>query len=77
VGYWLAVADGYIFTEQIPSKDDFGPIGPLGMGKNAVDFTTAFRYTVPDPGYEETAKIWRNKPPLTLLRVRARSPWPR
>ena len=42
------VPDTYILTEQIPSRDRFGPIGPIGMGKNAIDFSTAFRYAVPD-----------------------------
>ncbi len=65
------VLDDHIFTEQIPSWDDYGPIGPLGMGKNAIDFATAFRYAVPDPGYETAAQLWRNNPPLTVLRVRA------
>jgi hypothetical protein len=65
------VLDSYIFTEQIPREDDFGPIGPIGMGKNAIDFVTAFRYAVPDPGYECAAIKWRNDPPLTVLRVRA------
>jgi hypothetical protein len=63
------VPDRYIFTEQIPSKDDYGPIGPLGMGKNAIDFVTAFRYAVPDD--QTAAQEWRNDPPLTVLRVRA------
>ena len=63
------VPDRYIFTEQIPRRDDLGPIGPLGMGKNAIDFITAFRYAVPDN--ETDADKWRNHPPLTVLRVRA------
>ncbi len=63
------VADGYIFTEQIPRSDDFGPIGPTGMGKHAIDFLTAFRYAVP---FDQTAAdAWRANPPLTVLRVRA------
>jgi hypothetical protein len=41
------------------------------MGKDAIDFNTWFRYAVPDPGYEDAAKEWRNDPPLTVLRVRA------
>ncbi len=65
------VPDSHIFTEQIPSRDDLGPIGPIGMGKNAIDFWTAFRYSVPDPGYEDDAQSWRESPPLTVLRVRA------
>ena len=63
------VPDSHIFTEQIPSKDDFGPIGPLGMGKNAIDFASAFRYAVPDDLH--AADEWRNNLPLTVLRVRA------
>jgi hypothetical protein len=65
------VPDNHIFTEQIPRTDDLGPIGPLGMGKDAIDFFTAFRYAIPDPGYETAAQDWRNDPPLTVLRVRA------
>ena len=65
------VPDGDIFTEQIPDRDDYGPIGPLGMGENAIDFITAFRYAVPNPGYEQAAADWRADPPLTVLRVRA------
>jgi hypothetical protein len=63
------VPDSYIFTEEIPRRDDLGPIGPLGMGKNAIDFLTAFRYTVPDD--QTAAEKWRKDPPLTVLRVRA------
>jgi len=65
------VEDSHILTEQIPSWDDYGPIGPLGMGKNAIDFLTAFRYAVPNPGYEKAGADWRANPPLTVLRVRA------
>jgi len=67
----LGVPDINIFTEQIPSRDAYGPIGPLGLGKNAIDFLTSFRYAVPNPGYEQAAKQWRNNPPLKVLRVRA------
>lgn len=67
------VPENHIFTERIPSGDEFGPIGPLGMGKNAIDFASFFRYALPDPGYEEAAQEWRNDPPLTVLRVRAPS----
>ena len=63
------VPDRYIFTEQIPSRDTSGPIGPLGMGKNAIDFNTFFRYAVPASADAGTA--WRNQLPLTVLRVRA------
>lgn len=67
----MGVDDSHIFTEQIPGTDDLGPIGPLGMGKNAIDFITLFRYAIPDPGYENDAQIWRADPPLKVLRVRA------
>ena len=63
------VPDSYIFTEQIPREDEFGPIGPIGMGKNAIDFISAFRYAVPEN--EDAAKAWRKRLPLTVLRVRA------
>jgi hypothetical protein len=63
------VPDNYIFTEQIPREDDFGPIGPLGMGKNAIDFVTAFRYAVPEDPH--AAQSWQTTLPLTVLRVRA------
>ena len=65
------IPDGKIFTQQIPRRDDLGFIGPLGMRKKAIDFFTAFRYAVPDPGYEKAAEHWRKKPPLRVLRVRA------
>jgi hypothetical protein len=65
------VSDGLIFTEEIPSRDKYGPIGPLGMNKDAIDFVSALRYTVPNPGYELAASAWRSNPPLTVLRVRA------
>ena len=65
------VTNNYIFTEQIPRRDDLGPIGPLGMGKNAIDFISAFRYAVPDPDYQTQAQDWRDNPPLTVLRLRA------
>lgn len=63
------VPDSHIFTEQIPREDDFGPIGPLGMGENAIDFMTMFRYAVPDD--PDAAQSWRSTLPLTVLRVRA------
>ncbi|WP_240204810.1 hypothetical protein [Streptomyces actuosus] len=40
-------------------------------GRNAIDFLTAFRYALPDPGQEQAANAWRQKPPLTVMRVRA------
>ncbi|MGW2703996.1 hypothetical protein [Streptomyces sp. NPDC001340] len=60
-----------IFTEQIPARDSHGSLGPLGMGKDAIDFFTAFRYAVPAPGQEQAADKWRRNPPLTVMRVRA------
>ncbi len=60
-----------IFTTQIPSRDKYGPIGPLGMGKNSLDFNTFFRYAIPDN--PTAAKKWWANPPLTVLRVRAPS----
>lgn len=68
------VYDGDIFTEQIPSRDDLGPIGPLGMGENAIEFFTFFRYAIPDNPVE--GKKWwdsveGSNPPLTVMRVRA------
>ena len=63
------VKDGHIFTQQIPREDDYGPIGPLGMGENAIDFLTMFRYAVPDD--QNAAQQWRSDLPLTVLRLRA------
>jgi hypothetical protein len=60
-----------IFTEQIPSSDPHGPIGPLGMASDAIDFVSAFRYAVPDAGQEAAAAEWRAHPPLKVLRLRA------
>jgi hypothetical protein len=65
------VPDGAIFTEQIPSRDAYGPIGPLGMGQNAMDFWTFFKQAVPDDPV--AARQWWANPPLTVLRVRAPS----
>jgi len=70
------VPDDDIFTEEIPSRDDFGPIGPLGMGKNAIDFFTLFKYALPDD--PEAALQWWDSfrgddPPLKVMRVRAPS----
>jgi hypothetical protein len=70
------VPDDDISTEEIPSRDDFGPIGPLGMGKNAIDFFTLFKYAVPDD--PDAAMQWWDSfkgddPPLKVMRVRAPS----
>jgi hypothetical protein len=65
------VPDSDIFTERIPSRDELGRIGPLGMGKRAIDFYTFFRYAIPtDP---EAAREWWADMPLSVLRVRAPS----
>jgi len=69
----LGVADHHILTEQIPGRDEYGPVGPLGMGKSAIDFLSVFRYAVPNPGYEKAAAEWRADLPFTVLRVRASS----
>ncbi|MFF9166915.1 MULTISPECIES: hypothetical protein [unclassified Streptomyces] len=60
-----------IFTEQIPDRDSHGPIGPLGIGRDAPDFVTSFRYALPAAGQEKAAAAWRQNPPLTVMRVRA------
>ena len=65
------VPGGDIFTEQIPSRDTNGQIGPLGMGKNAIDFWSTFKEAIPtNPA---AAQQWWAHPPLTVLRVRAPS----
>lgn len=65
------VPDSDIFTERIPSRDELGRIGPLGMGKRAIDFYTFFRYALPDDS--EAAGKWWADIPLTVLRVRGPS----
>lgn len=65
----LGVPDSDIFTEEIPSRDAYGPIGPLGMGKNAIEFWSTFRYAIPDD--ETAARQWWTTLPVTVLRVRA------
>jgi len=64
----LGVDEGEIFTEGIPETFEGNPIGPLGLGKGAVDFFTNLRYAMPDD--EQAAEIWRESLPLTVLRVR-------
>ena len=80
----LGVDEDEIFTERIPDTfQDADPdhaypygqnpvVGPLGLGEDAVDFTTAIRYAMPDD--EQAAKVWLKSLPLTVLRVR-RPPW--
>ena len=63
------VPDNLIFTEQIPSRDAHGAIGPLGMGSGAIDFVTSLRYAV--PASPAAGQAWRSTLPLTVLRVRA------
>jgi hypothetical protein len=80
----LGVDEDAIFTEKIPetfSAADpdhvypFGQnpvVGPLGLGEDAVDFTTAVRYAMPDD--QQAANAWLKSLPLTVLRVRS-PPW--
>jgi hypothetical protein len=83
----LGVDQDEIFTEGIPRKfkgDVFVDhvnqkprVGPLGLGKESVDFLTALRYAMPDD--EKAANAWRKRLPLKVLRVRRVSgpaPWP-
>ena len=64
----LGVDEDEIFTEGIPASFEGGRIGPLGLDDQAVDFTTAIRYAMPDD--EQAAAVWRTSLPLTVLRVR-------
>jgi hypothetical protein len=76
----LGVDEAEIFTEGIPETfQDPGhvppyrygqspEVGPLGLGEEAVDFTTAVRYAMPDD--EQAAHAWLKSLPLTVLRVR-------
>ena len=80
----LGVDEDEIFTERIPETfrdadpDHVYPygqnpvVGPLGLGKDAVDFTTAVRYAMPEDA--QAAHAWLKSLPLTVLRVR-RPPW--
>ena len=76
----LGVDEDAIFTEAIPQTFQdpdaeppfpFGQnpvVGPLGLGEDAADFTTAIRYAMPeDP---QAANAWLKSLPLTVLRVR-------
>ena len=74
----LGVDKDEIFTERIPETfhdphNDYpygqsAVVGPLGLGEEAVDFTTAVRYAMPDD--EHAANAWLSSLPLTVLRVR-------
>jgi len=78
----LGVDEDEIFTEGIPETfqdphNDYPygqdpVVGPLGLGEDAVDFTTAIRYAMPDD--PQAAAVWLKSLPLTVLRVR-RPPW--
>jgi hypothetical protein len=78
----LGVDESGIFTEGIPETfhdpDHDYPygqnavVGPLGLGADAADFTTAIRYAMPED--EQAAHAWLQSLPLTVLRVR-RPPW--
>lgn len=57
-----------IFTEGIPETFQGAPVGPLGLGENAVDFFTLLRYAMPED--EQAANVWRNRLQLTVLRAR-------
>ena len=56
---------GDVFDSDVEQNRD---VGPLGLGKGAVDFWTALRYAMPDD--EQAANAWRKSLPLTVLRVR-------
>ena len=74
----LGVDEGEIFTEGIPETFQdpdhdyrYGQnpvVGPLGLSGDAVDFTTAVRYAMPENG--QAAHVWLKSLPLTVLRVR-------
>jgi hypothetical protein len=76
----LGVDADEIFTEAIPASfqdPDADPpypygqnsvVGPLGLGEDAADFTTAIRYAMPED--EQAANVWLKSLPLTVLRVR-------
>jgi hypothetical protein len=80
----LGVDADEIFTERIPETFQvadpdhvfpFGQnpvVGPLGLGEDAADFTTAVRYAMPED--QQAANAWLKSLPLTVLRVR-RPPW--
>jgi len=76
----LGADESEIFTEAIPETfqdPDHDPsflfgqnpvVGPLGLDQDAVDFTTAVRYALPED--EQAGKVWLQSLPLTVLRVR-------
>jgi hypothetical protein len=66
----LGVDDSEIFTQRIPENVR------TGLNKNADDFMSPFRYSMPlDGGGANTdSDAWRHSPTLRLLRVRDTSP---
>ncbi len=76
----LGVDESEIFTQEIPETFEdpdhkppfpFGQnpvVGPLGLGEDAVDFTMAVRYALPED--KQAGKVWLQSLPLTVLRVR-------
>lgn len=61
------VPDEHIFTEPIPPG-----IGPIGLDATADDFVTLIRYAMPDD--DHAGHAWWTNLPLSILRVRERSP---
>jgi hypothetical protein len=63
----LSVATKDIFTEGIPSNMQ------IGLDKDADDFLTLFRYSLPADGGEPgtASDTWRHDPSLVVLRIRA------
>ncbi|MDD2276202.1 MAG: hypothetical protein PHW80_00920 [Smithellaceae bacterium] len=68
----LSVADQDIFTEGIPANMR------IGLGEDADDFVSGIRYSLPEDGGKEgtPSDIWRNNPPLSILRIRTSQPHP-
>ena len=68
----LSVADQEIFTEGIPANMR------IGLGEDADDFVSGIRYSLPEDGGKEgtPSDIWRNNPPLSILRIRTSQPHP-
>ena len=68
----LSVADQDIFTEGIPANMR------IGLGEDADDFVSGIRYSLPEDGGKEgtPSDIWRNNPPLSILRIRTSQPPP-
>lgn len=62
----LLVEDKDIFTERIPSNMR------IGLDRDADDFVSGIRYSMPDDGGEEGTPSyeWRHNPTMTLLRIR-------